>query len=387
MFLTFWNATIEWSNKTVSTVRGVSNNFLRATLSDTFSVSTSIFFFYVLFGFTISVRRKYKDYIIPYMVGSNFSVFKQVEQKLNWETFFNVTWKQIDGLVFMPSAKGALLPFGETKGDPQERAASFNDEGVASCLASPKVTSKHQPFSKGDFQPLLPDSSFLKRVDVYPDLILLKLNERWRNIVDQNYLGFLPALPEESISLEQKVEDGFLVQQERGTGKKGSGTPPFFNLAENLADSFRFFARKRIDFPSDQRGRRVDLSTLSKLSFHSSPKVTVASLASPKVSRSARSGLRALITADQARMALIASDKARVAKEWKGRPSSFSKSYPLFESERRRTYQAKGWFHTLSMPLDEIPFKLESETILYDVLQPSGEMERPLLSSGWKRED
>lgn len=357
MFLTFWNATVEWSNKTVSTVRGVSNNFLRATLSDTFSISTSIFFFYVLFGFTISVRRKYKDYIIPYMVGSNFSVFKQVEQKLNWETFFNVTWKQIDGLVSLPSVKSALLPLGETKGDPQERAASFNDEGVASCLASPKVTS---PFSKGEFQPLLPDTSFLKRVDVYPDLILLKLNERWRNIVDQNYLGFLPALPEESTSLEHKVEDAFLVLQERGTGKKGSGTPPFFNLAESPADSFRFFARKRIDFPSDQRGRRVDLSTSSKLSFYSSPKVTLASRV--------RNELLALQeTYGQARM----------AKEWKGRSSSFSKSYPLFESERRRTYQAKGWFHTLSMPLDEIPFKLESETILYDVLQPSGERKDP----------
>ena len=314
MFLTFWNATIEWSHKTVSTLRGVSNNFLRATLSDTFSVSTSIFFFYVLFGFTISVRRKYKDYIIPYMVGSNFSVFRQVEQKLSWETFSNITSKQIDGLA---------------------------------SLSSPKVTARHQPFSRGVFQPLLPDSSFLTRVDFYPDLILLKLNERWRNIVDQNYLGFLPALREENISLEQKVEDIFLVQQERGKRKKGSGTPPFFSLAENSADSFRFFARKRIDFPSDQRGRRINLSTSSKLSFHSSPKVT------------------------------LAYRSARVAKEWKGRPSSFSKSYPLFESEQRRTYQAKGWFHTLSMPLDEIPFKLESETILYDALQPGGERKDP----------
>ena len=359
MFLTFWNATVEWSNKTVSTVRGVSNNFLRATLSDTFSVSTSIFFFYVLFGFTISVRRKYKDYIIPYMVGSNFSVFKQVEQKLNWETFFNVTWKQIDSLVSLPSTKEALLSLGETKADPQERAAFFNDEGVSSCLASPKVTSRHQPFSRGEFQPLLPDSSFLKRVDVYPDLILLKLNERWRNIVDQNYLGFFPALPEENVSLEKKVEDGFLVQQERGTRKKGSGTPPFFNLAENPADSFRFFARKRIDFPSDRRGRRVDLSTSSKLSFYSSPKMS----------------LRALINSD--REAIEAILEGRMAKEWKGRPFSFSKSYPLFGSERQQTYQDKRWFHTFSMPLDEIPFKLESETILYDVLQSSGERKDP----------
>lgn len=248
------------------------------------------------------------------MVGSNFSVFRQVEQKLSWETFFNVTSKQVDGL---PS------------------------------LSSPKVTSRHQPLSRGVFQPLLPDTSFLKRVDFYPDLILLKLNERWRNVVDQNYLGFLPAMQEEKISLKQKGEDSLLVQQERGKQKKGGGTSSFFNLVKNPADSFRFFARKRIDFPSDQRGRRIDSSTSSKLSFHSSPKVTLPSY-SPR--------------------------SARGAKEWKGRPSSFSKSYPLFESEQRGTYQAKGWFHTLSMPLDEIPFKLESETILYDALQPGGSL-------------
>jgi hypothetical protein len=36
---------------------------------------------------------------------------------------------------------------------------------------------------------LLPDTSFLDRVDIYPDLLVLKLNERWRGLVDQQYAG------------------------------------------------------------------------------------------------------------------------------------------------------------------------------------------------------
>ena len=91
MLLIFWNATITWSHKVISTFRAVSIQLVEATLTDRFYMSTSVFFFYVIFGFAFPLHRKYKDQSIPYIVGDNFSVCGQVEQKLSWDTFFNVT--------------------------------------------------------------------------------------------------------------------------------------------------------------------------------------------------------------------------------------------------------------------------------------------------------
>ena len=288
MFLTFWKATIDWSNKTISTVRGVSTNLIVATLSDRFYLSTSLFFFYVIFGFVFPLRRKYKDHIIPYILGSNFSVFGQIEQKLNWETFFTVTSKQV--------ADQRQLP------------------------------------SNGDIQPLLPDSAFLSRVDFYPDLILLKLNGRWKNMLDQNYVGFLPRTAQE--------EDVSFGQERKDKMRKGKSTPSFFSRAESQVGSFRLFARKGIDFSSGGRSRRIGSSASVK----------------------------------------------PLLRERKGRRSSPSKSYPLFESERRGAYHAKGWFYTLSMPWDEIPFKLESENMLYEMLQWRGEGGHPFFPLEGKRQ-
>ena len=288
MFLTFWKATIDWSNKTISTVRGVSTNLIVATLSDRFYLSTSLFFFYVIFGFVFPLRRKYKDHIIPYILGNNFSIFGQIEQKLNWETFFTVTSKQVAGERQLPS--------------------------------------------NGDIQPFLPDSSFLNRVDFYPDLILLKLNGRWKNVLDQNYVGFLPrAAQEEDVSFGQEREEKM---------RKGKSTPLLFSRAESQVGSFRLFARKGINFPSGRRGQRIDSSTSAK----------------------------------------------PLLRERKGRPSSPSKSYPLFESEQQGAYHTKGWFYNFSMPWDDIPFKLESENMLYEMLQWHGEGEHPFFPLDGKRQ-
>jgi hypothetical protein len=51
-----------------------------------------------------------------------------------------------------------------------------------------------------------------------------------------------------------------------------------------------------------------------------------------------------------------------------GSSRSTGRSHPLLEAERRGSYHAQEWFYAFSMPWDEIPFKLESESILYDTL-------------------
>ena len=283
MLLIFWNATITWSHKVISTFRAVSIQLVEATLTDRFYMSTSVFFFYVIFGFAFPLHRKYKDHSIPYIVGENFSVCGQVEQKLSWETFFNVTSKQSGG------------------------------------LASHKSSSL-----KKNIQPVFPATSFLRQVELYPDYLVFRLNQRWRSVVDQMYTGFLIA------SKGDEVEKGdtfsFLFREEKGRGSAH---------ANERVDSVRFFARKEINFPSCAKREVAQFTSQSDGARRGQPK--------PSSHR-------------------------------KGRLSSLSKSYPLRENglsaaSKRGGYQTKGVWYTLSKPWDEIPFKLESDNILHDTLQ------------------
>ncbi len=262
----------------MSTLRAVSTQLVEATLTDRFYMSTSVFFFYVIFGFAFPLHRKYKDQSIPYIVGDNFSVCGQVEQKLSWETFFNVTSKQSGDLT----------------------ARSERSEQI----------------------PMFPDTLFLRQVELYPDYIVFRLNERWRSVVDQMYTGLLS---------EDDVEKGnkfsFSFQEEKGKGSART---------DRIVDSVRFFARKEIDFPS------VDRFAL----------------------RAQRDIAQFTSQSDGARRR-----QPEALSNRKGRFSSLSKSYPLGENGWRGDYQTKGWWYTLSKPWDEIPFKLESDNLLHDTLQ------------------
>ena len=282
MLLIFWNATITWSHKVISTFRAVSIQLVEATLTDRFYRSTSVFFFYVIFGFAFPLHRKYKDQTIPYIVGDNFSVCGQVEQKLSWETFFNVTSKQSGGLALGPSLKKGM-------------------------------------------QPVFPDTSFLRQVELYPDYLVFRLNQRWRSVVDQMYTGFLVASGEAD-EVGKEETSSFFFREEKG---KGSA------YADQKVNSVRFFARKEIDFSSCAKREVAQFTSQSD---------------------GARRG------------------QPEASSNRKGRLSSLSKSYPLSEnglstSGKRGGYQTKGWWYTLSKPWDEIPFKLESDNLLHDTLQ------------------
>ena len=277
MLLIFWNATIKWSHKIISTLRAVSTQLVEATLTDRFYMSTSVFFFYVIFGFAFPLHRKYKNQSIPYIVGDNFSVCGQVEQKLSWETFFNVTSKQSGGL---SSRRGSSL--------------------------------------KKAMQPMFPDTSFLRQVELYPDYLVFRLNERWRSVVDQMYTGLLSG-----DEMEKGDKFSFSFQEEKGKGSARADS-------RSGVDSVRFFARKEIDFPS---GTKRDVAQFSSRS-------------------------------DGARRWQPEASSNR-----KGRFSSLSKSYPLRDNGWRGDYHTKGWWYTLSKPWDEIPFKLESDNLLHDTLQ------------------
>ena len=154
MLLIFWNATIKWSHKTISTLRTVSIQLVEATLTDRFYMSTSVFFFYVIFGFAFPLHRKYKNQSIPYIVGDNFSVCGQVEQKLSWETFINVTSKRSSG-----------------------------------------------------------DSSFVRQVELYPDYLVYRFTERWRGVVDQMYTGLLSGG-----EVEKREKFSSYWKEEKGKG-------------------------------------------------------------------------------------------------------------------------------------------------------------------------
>ena len=284
MLLIFWNATITWSHKVISTFRAVSIQLVEATLTDRFYTSTSVFFFYVIFGFAFPLHRKYKDQSIPYIVGDNFSICAQVEQKLSWETFFNVTSKQSGG------------------------------------LASHKSSSL-----KKAMQPVFPDTSFLRQVELYPDYLVFRLNQRWRSVVDQMYTGFL-VVRGEGDKMEKGDTSSLFYREEKG---KGSAH------ADQRVDSARFFARKEVDFSSCAKREVAQFTSQS----------------------------------DGARR-----EQPEASSNRKGRLSSLSRSYPLCEngvsaSAQRGDYQTKGWWYTLSKPWDEIPFKLESDNLLHDTFQ------------------
>ena len=256
MFLRLRNAIIKWSNDGVLTLRGVSTNLVEATLLDRFYVSTSVFCMYVIVGFIFPLRRRYKDHFLPYILGDNLSVCGRVEQTLGWDTFFNVTSKRVDH-------------------------------------------HRHPP-SQRDSQPLLPDGSFLRRVDLYPELMVLEMNGRWRGVVDQNYTAL--------VSPKGGEEGGHLA---------------FSARSEGHVESLRLFARRGVDVASASRGMRL----FSSAGRRARPRLT---------------------------------------------------SYPLLEAGHRGAFQARGWFYTLSMPWDDIPFKLEGDTILYETLDVAGKGKRPL---------
>ena len=281
MFLIFWNATIAWSYNVISTFRAVSTQLVEATLTDRFYKSSSVLFFYVIFGFAFPLHRKYKGQSIPYIVGDNFSICGQVEQKLSWETFCNVTSKQSGDLV---SHRGSSL--------------------------------------KKTTQPTFPDTSFLKQVEIYPDYLLFRLNERWGSMVDQMYTGLL--IPSSEGNKVEKGDTSFWEEKGKDLAD-----------VEERVDSVRFFARKEIDFSS--RAKRDVAKFTARID-------------------TARRG------------------QTEALSNRKGRLSSFSRSYPLREdgmsaSAQRGDYQTKGWWYTLSKPWDEIPFKLESDNLLHDTFQ------------------
>ena len=149
--------------------------------------------------------------------------------------------------------------------------------------------------SQGGETSLLPSTCFFDGVDVYPDLLVLKLNERWRGLLNQQYAGLLSVKEVEEVV----SASGRLVLPSTQHGDQVAALP--------------VFARRRIDLSSRRRGPTMTVSLRSR-----------------------------------------------------------GRSHPLLEAEGRSAYHAQEWFYALSMPWDEIPFKLESESILYDYDALSG---------------
>ena len=285
MLLIFWNATIKWSHKLILTLRAVSTQLVEATLTDKFYMSTSVFFFYVIFGFAFPLHRKYKDQSIPYIVGDNFSICEQVEQKLSWETFFNVTSKQSGDL------------------------ASRRDSSLKKVM-----------------QPIFPDTSLLRQVELYPDHLVFRFNERWRSVVDQMYTGLLSG---DEVEKGERSFSSFQGEKSKGSAR-----------ADSRVDSVHFFARKEVDFSSGAKRDVAQFTSRRDNTWRGQPDASLSSR--------------------------------------KGRSLSLSKSYPLRENGvsplastkvKRAEYQTKGWWYTFSKPWDEIPFKLESDNLLHDTLQ------------------
>lgn len=286
MFLIFWNATIEWCKKTGSNIREASTNVVGATLADSFYRTTSVFFMCVAVGMIFPLRRYYRNHFTPFIIADNFTLFGQVEQKMGWETFFNVTLKQVGGHR-SPSSKmkPSLASSLEKPSEVTPEVPLYGSEEVPTELEASLLE------SQGGETSLLPNTCFLDGVDVYPDLLVLKLNERWRGLLDHQYAGLFPVKEIEEVA----STSGRLVLPSTHHGGR--------------VDALPVFARRRIDLFSSRKG----------------PTMTV-------------------------------SRKSRGC------------SHPLLESERQGAYHTQEWFYALSMPWDEIPFKLESESILYDAL-------------------
>ena len=304
MFLIFWNATIEWCKKTGSTIREASTNVVGATLADSFYRTTSVFFMCVAVGMIFPLRRYYKNHFTPFIIADNFTLFGQVEQKMGWETFFNVTLRQVGG--HRPSLlMGERYPPPSRKmklssASPLEKQSEATPEVSFYDSEETPMESEASPLElQGGETSLLPNTCFLDGVDIYPDLLVLKLNERWRGLLDQQYAGLLP------------VKEVFAFAKGEGDGVPPASGRLVFSSTQHggRIAALPLFARRQIDLSSHRRGPTMTVSCKSR-----------------------------------------------------------GRSHPLLKAEQRGAYHAQEWFYALSMPWDEIPFKLESESILYDAL-------------------
>ena len=300
MFLIFWNATIKWCKKTGSTIREASTNLVGATLADSFYRTTSVFFMCLAVGIIFPLRRYYKNHFTSFIIADNFTLFRQVEQQMGWETFFNVTLKQLGG-DRPPSMIGeGTSPPSPSSASPKMKPSEGTPEvSLSNSGGTPGESESSSLELQGGETSLLPDTSFLDRVDIYPDLLVLKLNERWRGLVDQQYAGLFSVKEVFPFPFPKGDEDGV------ASGRKVFPSTQHVDRATVLP----VFARRRIDLFSRRTG-----STM------------------------------------------VGSSRSR------------GRSHPLLEAERRGSYHAQEWFYAFSMPWDEIPFKLESESVLYDTL-------------------
>ena len=241
----FFKPSVFFSNYRIRAKTSITTNCKRLN-----NIQFIIALFPFLFSFSLLIRSRYKDQIFSYLVKDKLPGFCLPHQNISWQTFREITSKKMaslsDDKLYISKPPNIIkglqikdLSVQTLKDNAQMLERDFSIRKFNSVVSQTENQEKQTNLVS------LQNQDFIKRLDIYSNLILLEMKPAWEPLQKQLYIGFLPK------AILNKLPVFFYGKQNKGdVAEKAfvriSNKNNAVSLARDTWTSFVFVSTKKL---------------------------------------------------------------------------------------------------------------------------------------------